>query len=84
MSQKEKKLKISMKNTSPEVLKNVTIRIYESHGFFGKDKKVEIKEKWEPQEIVNIVFKPKQGQSIRYLLKIEDEEEMLKIKRIQD
>ncbi|MHA2155332.1 MAG: hypothetical protein ACXABU_08330 [Candidatus Hodarchaeales archaeon] len=73
---------ISLKNTSPFSIKNVTIRIYESRGFFGKDKALKKLEKWDQGEVKGIDFIPEIEDGIRYLLKIEDEEDTLKIKRI--
>ncbi|MHA2095530.1 MAG: hypothetical protein ACW98F_13000, partial [Candidatus Hodarchaeales archaeon] len=75
-------VEISLKNTSLFELKNVIIRIYESKGFFGKDKKVKNIENWGQNEVNGIKFKPETQNGIRYLLKIEDEEDTLKIKRI--
>jgi len=73
---------ISMVNKSPFSLKNVVVRIYESRGFFGKDKIVKRFEKWSQRETNEIEFKPEIEDGVRYLLKIEDEEDTLKIKRI--
>ncbi len=73
---------ISLKNTSPFSLENIVIRIYESHGFFGKDKLVRKFEQWDQDEVNKFEFTPEKEDGIRYLLKIEDEEETLKIKRI--
>ena len=75
-------VKISLKNTSHFNLSNVTIRIYESKGFFGKDKKVKNVVNWGQNEVNSIEYRPETENGIRYLLKIEDEEDTLKIKRI--
>ena len=82
ISRGEDLVKISVKNTSPFDLKNVVIRVYESHGFFGKDMKVKKLLKWAPNEVSGLEFKPELEKGMRYLLKIEDEEDILKIKRI--
>ena len=82
ISRGEDLVKISVKNTSPFDLKNVVIRVYESHGFFGKDMKVKKLLKWAPNEVSGLEFKPELEKGMRYLLKIEDEEDTLKIKRI--
>ena len=73
---------ISLKNSSPFNLDNITIRVYESRGFFGKDKLVKKVKNWQQNEVYGLDFKPEVENGIRYLLKIEDEEDTLKIKRI--
>ena len=76
------KEKIGIKNTSGFPLTDVTLRIYESQGFFGEDKKIERITNWDPETVVNIEFKRKKEGGILYLLKIEDEKETIRIKRI--
>jgi hypothetical protein len=75
-------VKLAVKNVSSFSLTDVTIRIYESQGFFGEDIKVEKKAVWNPEEVVNIDFTKKNERGILYLLKIEDETETIRIKRI--
>jgi hypothetical protein len=74
--------KLGIKNTSGFPLTDVTVRIYESQGFFGEDKKIERIPFWDTEDIVNIEFKRKNEGGILYLLKIEDEKETIRIKRI--
>ena len=76
-------VKLAIKNTSNFPLTDVTVRIYESKGFFGKDKKIEKVALWDPEKIVNIEFTSKNEGGVLYLLKIEDEHETIRIKRIQ-
>ncbi|MHA1237282.1 MAG: hypothetical protein ACTSQ9_06465 [Candidatus Hodarchaeales archaeon] len=76
------KVKLAIKNTSGFPLTDVKVRIYESQGFFGEDKKIEKIAIWEPEKIVNISFTRKNEGGILYLLKIEDETETIRIKRI--
>ncbi len=78
----DESISISLKNTSPFNLDNITIRVYESRGFFGKDKLVKKIKNWQQNEVYGLDFKPEVENGIRYLLKIEDEEDTLKIKRI--
>lgn len=75
-------VKLAIKNNSSFPLTDVTVRIYESQGFFGEDKKIEKIADWEPEKEINIEFKSKNEGGILYLLKIEDEKETIKIKRI--
>ncbi|MHA1947103.1 MAG: hypothetical protein ACXAC6_01385 [Candidatus Hodarchaeales archaeon] len=75
-------VKLAIKNNSSFPLTDVTVRIYESQGFFGEDKKIEKIADWEPEKEINIEFKRKNEGGILYLLKIEDEKETIKIKRI--
>ena len=75
-------VKLAIKNTSSFPLTDVTVRIYESKGFFGKDKKIEKVALWDPEKVVNIEFISKNEGGILYLLKIEDEQETIRIKRI--
>ena len=74
--------KLGIKNTSGFPLTDVTVRIYESQGFFGEDKKIERIPIWDTEDVVNIEFKRKNEGGILYLLKIEDEKETIRIKRI--
>ncbi len=76
------KERIGIKNTSGFPLTDVTVRIYESQGFFGEDKKIERIAIWDSESEVNIEFKRKKEGGILYLLKIEDEKETIRIKRI--
>ncbi|MHA1513559.1 MAG: hypothetical protein ACTSRJ_05790, partial [Candidatus Hodarchaeales archaeon] len=76
------KVKLAIKNTSGFPLTDVKVRIYESQGFFGEDKKIAKIAIWEPEKIVNISFTRKNEGGILYLLKIEDETETIRIKRI--
>jgi hypothetical protein len=73
---------IKAKNTSDFDLKNVTLRIYESQGFFKKDMKVKQIKSWNTDEIISLVFTPDQDEGMLYLLKITDDHDVIKIKRI--
>ena len=75
-------VKLAIKNTSGFPLTDVKVRIYESQGFFGEDKKTEKIAIWEAEKVVNISFNRKNEGGILYLLKIEDEKETIRIKRI--
>ncbi|MCK4847903.1 MAG: hypothetical protein KAT16_02650 [Candidatus Heimdallarchaeota archaeon] len=75
-------VKLTIKNISGFPLTNVKVRIYESQGFFGEDKKVKKIPVWDPEKIVDIEFISKNEGGILYLLKIEDESETIRIKRI--
>lgn len=79
---KGSELIVSVRNNSDFDLKNVTLRIYESQGFFKKDMKVKHIESWNTNEIINLVFTPDQDEGVLYLLKITDEHDVIKIKRI--
>jgi hypothetical protein len=75
---------ISIKNKSSITLTNVVIKIYESRGYFGKDKKIEKIDRWEPEELISVKFTPKEDHGILYLLKISDEGGIIKVKRIEE
>ena len=75
---------ISLKNKSTFTLQNVLIRIYESRGFFSKDKKIDKIAEWLPGESISVKFTPKEDPGILYLLKISDDEGIVKVKRIEE
>ena len=75
-------VKLAIKNISGFSLTDITIRIYESQGFFGEDKIIEKLAVWNHEKVVNIEFRGKNERGILYLLKIEDEHETIRIKRI--
>ncbi|UCG90445.1 MAG: hypothetical protein JSU57_01565, partial [Candidatus Heimdallarchaeota archaeon] len=81
-SEEDKKVRITMRNNSPDLLTNTLLKIYESQGFFGKDVFVSRIEKWAPREEITIEFEPIIESGIIYFLKIEDEKETIKVKRI--
>jgi hypothetical protein len=84
MRKSENDFEISLKNESSVILRNVAIRIFESRGFFSKDKKIEKINKWSPGELISVIFTPKEDPGILYLLKISDDEEIIKVKRIEE
>lgn len=83
-SPKDKKIiRITVRNISSTILENVLLKIYESHGFFGKDVLISEIRKWAPKEIISFEFEPSEGTGMIYFLKIEDENETIMLKRIQ-
>lgn len=78
----DKKVRITIRNNSPEIITNTLLKIYESQGFFGKDVFVSRINKWAPKEDVSIEFEPINESGIIYFLKVEDEKETIKVKRI--
>ncbi|NHJ03121.1 MAG: hypothetical protein EAX86_13370 [Candidatus Heimdallarchaeota archaeon] len=75
-------IEVTAKNTNSKPINNVLLRVYESQGFFGHDLEVFKIKTWEPEEQVSIKFKPKPDPGTIYFLKIEDDHETIKIRRI--
>ena len=81
-SDDERLVRITVRNSSSEVIPNAFLKIYESQGFFGKDILVSKIENWTPNKEVTIEFEPADTGGIIYFLKVEDEKETIKVKRI--
>lgn len=77
-----KYLKVTMSNRDSQTFNNVILTIIQSEGFFKKDVlKMPVK-KWIPGEKVSIEFELIDDPKTIYFLRIEDEHEILRIKRI--
>ncbi|MFX1505391.1 MAG: hypothetical protein ACFFDC_04665 [Promethearchaeota archaeon] len=81
-SDDDRLVQITVRNNSSEVISNAILKIYESQGFFGKDILVSKIEKWTPNKDITIEFEPADTGGIIYFLKVEDEKETIKVKRI--
>jgi hypothetical protein len=81
-SDDDRLVQVTVRNSSSEIISNAFLKIYESQGFFGKDILVSKIEKWTPTEDVTIEFEPVNTGGIIYFLKVEDEKETIKVKRI--
>ncbi|MFW9903888.1 MAG: hypothetical protein ACFFFH_06110 [Candidatus Thorarchaeota archaeon] len=81
-SDDDKLVQVVVRNNSSDVIFNALLKIYESQGFFGKDILVSKIEKWSPNKDVTIKFEPANTGGNIYFLKVEDEKETIKVKRI--
>lgn len=75
-------IQVNVLNIGSQTLNNVLLKIIQSEGFFKKDLFVKSIEKWKSEEELTIEFEPIEDPSTIYFLRIEDEHELIKIKRI--
>ncbi|UCG01745.1 MAG: hypothetical protein JSW11_19320 [Candidatus Heimdallarchaeota archaeon] len=81
-SEDDKRVQVTVRNSSSNLIVNALLKIYESQGFFGKDILIsEIKE-WAPNQDVLIEFELADSSGIIYFLKVEDEKGTIRVKRI--
>ncbi|MFX1282047.1 MAG: hypothetical protein ACFFB5_00265 [Promethearchaeota archaeon] len=81
-SEDDKFVQVTVRNNSLDVINNALLKIYESQGFFGNDILISRLKKWAPNEEISIEFELANTTGIIYFLKIEDEKETIKVKRI--
>ncbi len=75
-------IKLELLNSGNIELVDISVKIMQSEGFFGKDiHKTQITT-WKPDEVKEINFKANLTKSYIYFLKIDDKEETIKLKRI--
>ena len=75
-------IKLELLNAGNIELVNITLKVFQSEGFFGKDiYKAQISS-WKPKEKKEIIVKADLKEGYIYFLKIDDEEETIKLKRI--
>ncbi len=77
-----KNLQVTMRNKDSQTFTNVTITVIQSEGFFKKDVFQMSVEKWIPGEKVTVEFELIADQKTIHFLRIENENEVLRIKRI--
>ena len=77
-----KNLQVTMLNKDSKTFTNVTITVIQSEGFFKKDVFQMSVEKWKPREKVSVEFELIADPKTIHFLRIEDENEVLRIKRI--
>ncbi|UCE14920.1 MAG: hypothetical protein JSV04_07000 [Candidatus Heimdallarchaeota archaeon] len=75
-------VRVTVCNNSSKPIINGLLKIYESQGFFGKDILVTKIDKWEPTKEITIEFEPTKDIGNIYFLKVEDENETIKVRRI--
>lgn len=78
-----KDIQVNILNKGSLTLNNVILKIIQSEGFFKKDLLVKTIEKLKSGEELTIEFEPIDDPSTIYFLRIEDEHEVIKIKRIR-
>lgn len=81
-SEDDKIIRLTVRNNSSDSIINALLIIYESQGFFGKDVLVSRVREWPPKKEISIEFEPINDRGIIYFLKVEDEKETIKVKRI--
>ena len=77
-----KNLQVTMRNKDSQTFTNVAITVIQSEGFFKKDVFQMSVEKWIPGEKVTVEFELIADPKTIHFLRIEDENEVLRIKRI--
>lgn len=81
-SKDDTRVRVTVCNNSSEPIINGLLKIYESQGFFGKDILVSRIDKWEPKKKITIEFETTKKIGNIYFLKVEDEKETIKVRRI--
>lgn len=74
--------RITIKNLSSSTLKDVILKVYQSQSFFGSDTLMKRINDWDPNENVTIEFESENDNLTTYFLRIEDQDGLIKIKRI--
>ncbi|MHA2328411.1 MAG: hypothetical protein ACXACR_07810, partial [Candidatus Hodarchaeales archaeon] len=75
-------VRVTIRNNSLEFINEAVLKIYESQGFFAKDILVSTIRRWAPKKEVTLEFKPTTESGTKYFLKIEDKNDIIKVKRI--
>ena len=75
-------ISLELLNTGNVELINIKIKVFQSEGFFGKDIYETETAVWKPNEEKTINFSADLSEGYIYFLKIEDEQETIKLKRI--
>ncbi len=75
-------IQVNILNNGSVTLNNVLLKIIQSEGFFKKDLLVKSIDKWKSREELTIEFEPIDDPNTIYFLRVEDEHEVIKIKRI--
>jgi len=81
-SEDDRLVQVTVRNSSSDVIVNALLKIYESEGFFGNDILVSRIKEWAPNVEVSIQFEPAKTSGVIYFLKVDDEKETIKVKRI--
>ncbi|MFX0124856.1 MAG: hypothetical protein ACFFAE_14590 [Candidatus Hodarchaeota archaeon] len=81
-SEDDKSVQVTVRNNSPDMIVNALLKIYESQGFFGNDIHVSKIKEWAPKKDISIEFELSKTSGTIYFLKVEDEKETIKVKRI--